>query len=232
MSFRNCFLASIVLVLSVGFAQADASLHWAGLGSGIGGAYDAPPTSGIGYGLSGYHEMWSCELVFDSVTDIPGMTDGSPLTTFCLEWNEDLIGNNDFTAVVNTGTINGGVNGTGFDPLDAETAYIYSEYLAGNTFGISDVNRRAAVVQEAIWRLEEELTWANNSYIETEGLIDTAELAVAGGWTNDYVRVLNVSWTDPAGKLGQDVLVTVPEPSTIVMLLIGAIAFLGIKRRR
>ena len=150
----------LLAVLVVGSAPVSAAmLHWNGLGTGFGGAYNAPPTSGIGYGLP-YFARWSTEIVFDQVTGVPGYA-GGPLVTFCLEYNEPLYGENNFIGVLNTGAVKGGLSGQtlpNFDPLSNESAWIYDQYLAGNTFGIANVNERAAAAQEAIWSYEGELT--------------------------------------------------------------------------
>ncbi|MCE5322648.1 PEP-CTERM sorting domain-containing protein [bacterium] len=230
---RIIIAVAIFAAMAVCSSAMAIQLHWDGITGGIGGYYNTPSTNGIGYGLTDYHDMWSCEIVFDSVSGIPGYVDGSPLITFCVEWNEDLIGENDFTATLNTGAVKGGVSGqteTDFDPLSDQSAWLFTQYSNGATFGIADVNRRAAVVQEAIWSLEDELTWSDD-YTETAGVIASADAAVNSGWTNQNVRVLNIVWADEEGHDGQDVLVIVPEPSSIVVLF-GALGSFVISRRR
>lgn len=194
-------------------------LHWIGLGNGIGGYYNVPSTSGAGYGQVYPHGNWACEIVFDKVYNLPGYADGSPLITFCIEWNEGLIGENNFTAAINSGAVNGGYDGTGYDALDTESAWLYNEYLNGNTFGIADVNRRAAVVQEAIWKFEGELNPSWSLYAETSGVMLSAINAVANGWVNTNIRVLNIYWSN--GQNGQDVLARIPEPVSVLSFLTG-----------
>jgi hypothetical protein len=219
------FLPSVILVVFLisSLACAVPTLHWTGLGAGIGGYYNSPPTSGAGYGEVYPHGNWACEIVFDAVYNLPGYADGSPLVTMCLEWDEPLIGENDFTAVINDGAVEGGYDGTGYDALDAESAWLFNEYISGNTFGISNVNRRAAVVQEAIWSFEGELESGWSLYTETAGVKQSAIDAVAGGWVNNHIHVLNISWED--GTKGQDVLVKTPEPTSIMLLLSGLLLF-------
>lgn len=205
------------------FSKASINLHWAGIGTGIAGYYNSPPTSGVGYGLTGYHNMWSCEIAFDSISGITGITDGSPLVTFCVEWSETLLNNNSFTAVLNTGAVKGGIAGQtdpDFDPLSDQSAWLFDQYFSGNTFAIADPNIRAAVVQEAIWQLENELAWVPD-YSDTPTLISSAQTAVNSGWTNQDIRVLNMKTL--TGADAQDVLIRIPEPTTIILLAIGGL---------
>ena len=230
---KSMFFCTFVFVLSISIStfcdvSAVPTLHWLGLGSGIGGYYDNPPTSGAGYGEVYPHGNWSVEIVFDEVYGLAGYADGDELITFCLEWNEELIGENDFTAQINSGAVNGGIDGTGFDALDAESAWLYEQYITGNTFSIANINRRAAVVQEAIWDFEGELDTNWLLYLETAGVKQMATNAVIGGWVNNNVVVLNIYWASD-GRDGQDVLAIIPEPSTIAILAVGAVVFLRLK---
>lgn len=205
-----------------------ATLHWDGLGTGFGGAYNTPPTSGIGYGLP-YFARWSTEIVFDQVTGVPGYA-GGPLVTFCLEYNEPLYGEDDFNAAINDAAVKGGVSGQtkpNSDPLSDESAWIYDQYLAGNAFGISDVSERAAAAQEAIWSYEGELT-NPFQFTGTTGIKALADSAILGGWTNTTVKVLNLTWIS-TGQDGQDVLIEMPEPASLALLAIGSLVLL---RRR
>lgn len=234
MERRNLSGVFVVLLITALFVSSlsavpSPTLHWIGLGnSQIGGFYETPPVSGVGYGLKNYHGQWAVEITFDSVMNLPGYADGSDLITFCLEWDEDLIGENDFYGVVNAGAVAGG-EPSGYDSLDTESAWLYDEYLSGNTFGIADVNRRAAVVQEAIWSFEDELGWAHD-YSETDGLKTMAQNAVIAGWVNTDIRVLNIYWQGN-DQSGQDVLMKIPEPATVAMLGLGSLLLIRKKRQ-
>jgi len=219
-----CAILLPLLVCSFVSASPVTTLHWNGLTGNLGGYYINPSANGVGYGEIYPHGNWACEIAFDHVYNLEGYADGSELITFCIEWNEDLIGENNFTATVNTGAINGGYDGTGYDALNTESAWLYNEYLNGATFGISNLNRRAAVVQEAIWSFEGELQTDWSLYAETAGIKQSAINAVANGWTNDYIRVLNINWQSD-GRKGQDVLCRIPEPMTIAILAMGGLLF-------
>ncbi len=222
MNKRFIAISFTVAVLSLSVSAQAATLHWNGLGAGLGGYYNDPATNGVGYGLTYSPAYWACEIVFDQVDGIAGYA-GGPLVTFCMEWEEDLIGENNFNAVVSDYAVYGGelVN----DPLDYQTAWLYEQYLGGNDFGITDNNLRAAVVQEAMWIFENEVQgltgWVQN-WAESTSLITLANDAVSDGYVNENVKVLNVTWASD-GRMGQDVLVLVPEPMTLAILGLGGL---------
>jgi len=147
----------------------------------------------------------------------------NPFLGFCLEYNEHitLTGNQNYYVNVANMAVSGG-GGPNPDPLSLVTAYLYSQYRAGN---IATTAQGAADLQNAIWWMEEEITTAqrtaaaatliNNAKtaLGLNALSDTALRALnANGAYN--VRTLNVYSNASLTSMNQDMLAMVPEPST------------------
>jgi hypothetical protein len=158
--------------------------------------------------------------------------------TFCVEETEFL----NFGPLFNVvGITNDAVKGseTVSDPISSETKYLFWQFANGSLSNYDymsstpEHNLDADALQNAIWSLEGETASIN---IQT-GLWRTEAInAVAAGpgiWDAN-VKVLNLTWSSD-GSLAQDVLVTVPEPATIIIWsLLGAGGWLGmsVSRRR
>ena len=143
----------------------------------------------------------------------------------------------------------GGNQGTApntFDPLDAKTAFLYTNYIetpsalgAVAGWNAASVIARGTAMQQAIWTIEQELTSTSNTLANS-----LIAFAAVSGWTDTgRVKVLNLSWWDnagdtrfPVGTYAQDqlYLAPVPEPETYAMLLagFGLIGFVAKRRRR
>lgn len=175
--------------------------------------------------------------------DVQGIGGTKDFITFCIEKSEYLNYGDPFKVkAISTATVAGGGGASnGSDPLSFNTAYLYSHFRAGDLQGYnysgSWAQREASanLLQKAIWFFEDELTRAqagdaSNPFIK---------LAEEAKWTSlGNVRVANLEWTTTRtyningqsvtfkpGDRAQDVLVTVPEPGSLLLL---GVALLGL----
>ena len=182
-----------------------------------GGPFEVKPISGISPLNTGLH----------------GAGVGNWLT-FCVERNEFIAPGNTYDVVVNTAADAGGVSGGPLDPLDPRTAFLYTHFLAGdlntllsNRFGGSAINfdyqntnggsdESGSAAQDAVWKLEGEITTVFDNTSLTGQLITLADEAVNNGlWTGlGKVRIMNMTQN---GVKRQDLLVMVPSPTAAWM---------------
>jgi len=144
--------------------------------------------------------------------------DGVQFGTFCVEWNEHITGGVTYGADVSYDAIKGGE--TTSDPLDADSAYLYDQYLKGNLSAYS-----AADVQIAIWSIEGEIA---DSLVTTEAgeLKDLAD----GKWSDvGSYRVMNLY--NPDGTNAQDFIIKVPVPAAVLLGMLG-LSVAGLKLRK
>lgn len=185
---------------------------------------------------------------------------GSFFSTFCLEYSENFSSGQQFNWELNTVARAGGgdaahgaqLDGAGwFDPLDARTAYLYTNFWkgtlswlgAGNVLKTYDYDigpdrvGSAAALQGAIWYLEGERTLAeiggntSDAYYMTVAATNAVN---SGAWNGiGMVRVLNL--TDAQGNRRQDQLVIVmplPPAALLGMGLMSGVGAFGAWRRR
>lgn len=160
--------------------------------------------------------------------------------TFCLQVNEYL----DFSPIgFKVVDISDHAQGYSDDPLDARTAYLYTQFRNGTLSNYNYTPSSAAHVasadalQKAFWAIEGETGSATGQALTW---INEAAAAISGGaWSGlGNVRVLNIEWTFrsegqfPEGTPAQDVLTIVPEPASFTVWCVLGMAGLAAWRRR
>ena len=82
-----------------------------------------------------------------------GMSAGTVISTFCVEKNEYFKPGSSYYAVINDAAIAGGVSGGNPDPLDAKSAYLYTQFVEGNSAfqNQSDLQNAISSQIAAIW---------------------------------------------------------------------------------
>jgi len=169
--------------------------------------------------------------------------------TFCLEANERMVFGQTLDFTVDTSANAGGFGGGNPDPLDARTAYLFTQFWNGTlsgynyTLGTARMDS-ATALQLAIWKLEDELgtssledAYNNNS--AAMAFVSAANSAVASGgsWFGKGlgdVRVLNLTLN---GTNLQSVLVSVtpiplPPAAFLGLGIMTGLGGLGLVRRR
>jgi hypothetical protein len=167
------------------------------------------------------------------------------IQSFCLEYSEKIYGYPSvYDVAINDYANEGGVSG-GTDPLSQGTGWLVKQFATGVWEGSLSYNygagrtASAALLQEAIWMLEEEAGWNYNALnvyalaAFTEfGDWDTAK----GGFASDYgVKALNLTRVTD-GEFRQDQVFytgkSVPDGGVTVALLGMAMVGLAAMRRR
>lgn len=177
---------------------------------------------------------------------LPGAID---LLTFCVQLPQEM-NSTDFLTVANISLIADDEDGP--DPLDDRTAWIYSQFREPGQGALAGYTENE--IQSAIWVIEDEWTFAEENIFfpgmeptlrnNATAIMAAAQGAVAGGYVNQNVRLLNLFFIND-GRVAQDLLVltdggnttqdtTVPEPGTILLVGSGAAAMIRrhVKSRR
>lgn len=170
-------------------------------------------------------------------------------STFCLEKSESISFGVPYSGVLNDRAMSGGVDITENpnlpgDPISLATAWLYTQFAKGTldsydygTAPYSNTEKAArkadaAVLQNAIWMLEDEAALdLGNYYIDLAinkfGDIDSAKASNNGFY---HVAVMNITEN---GVRRQDALVCVPDAgATLGLLGAGLLGIYGIRRRQ
>jgi hypothetical protein len=159
--------------------------------------------------------------------------------TFCMQWGVgtwadvgstlDVAGVTDFATWQSPST---GGDANGRDYLSSQTAWLYTQYRDGALAGFDGSVNASAALQWAIWQLQNEVSVpVGQTYSDlANSFIALADQVVADGFTGiGDVRVLNLVNAD--GTDAQDQLTLLPEPSSLELLALSAVAlFIGRNR--
>jgi hypothetical protein len=215
--------AAVALFSMSQMAAADTVTLVGGYGpfhTGNGGEFTMMPS---GSTLPGYIALYD-------QTKTSNFEQAGTFQTFCIEWNEHVSSGGTYNAILNSNAIQGGVGPAG-DPISVGTAYLYYEFAKGTLTYNYGANRTdtADQLQKAIWFLEGEISDPGaNAYLTLVNGLFGNPMADANGAYGVYA--LNLYNAD--GSLAQDVLiVTTPEPMTMIIFGLGLIGLAGLRRK-
>jgi hypothetical protein len=243
---KRLFLKATMLVIATLFFSVPAAMGYqvsvvrtSGYYEGNGGEFTVTPLGDFSYILTSY-TMWSIY--------------NGGFQTFCIEKDEYVSPDGTvYNAGIQESAEGGGVNiveENGSDPVSLGTAWLYNEFVLGNLSGYdytpgdpsaTVVNHRelsAYDLQTAIWHLEGEITLADPSsnyflnLLVSEGVAPSIDAAMNDN--NSLYPVYALHLTTLSGGAAQDLLVrsvSVPEPSTLLLLGATLISLVGMRRR-
>ena len=223
---KTKFVLSLLLSVCVVFCFSGNVFAYPSVGDYIQFAYDGGNANGGGaFQISPSSEYPSVSF--------------TPFSSFCLERDEYIdigdaseLEHDYFIWNISKEAIAGGVNTDEGDPLDPKTAYLYNNYLTGAYSGYADQNQMKNELQWAIWYIEEEVTFfkytgAKDFYTEAKNAV------LSGAWSGlGNIRVLNIGRHSIEDLYRQDMLVAVPEPTTILLSGLGLLGMGALLRRK
>lgn len=219
--------AVAAVAMTAGSALAGPQVDFAGKkwGSpGNGGPFQFNPVAGSGFGYVqglGAHGATAAGFI-----------------TFCLELNENLPSTR-YDVTIDTSSVLGGVGGGSADPLDPKTAFLYQTFMDGGLTGVGGFSYGDAssgyALQQAFWRLEDEIAVFSGTAGEIAMATALKALADGSGWTTlGNVRVMNL-WDTVSGAPRQSQLIIIPLPGAASMATAGLATMIGfgvLRRRR
>ncbi len=174
---------------------------------------------------------------------LANFSNGSQYRAFCLERSIVFSPNNPYGYNITNGDAISGGPGGNPDPVAAATAWVFTQWLSGATFGIADVFQRNVAVQLAIWNIEQEggsLSLAGTYGPGADGQLILNQIPVAyqnyslnaeGLPEFSNIRVVNPTNLDGTGDY-QSMIILIPLPAASGMALAGLALVGGIRRRK
>jgi hypothetical protein len=212
-------ILSAILISTSAFAYSITPGDWVKVYTGTGGTY-------AGY-YSGAINLYE--------TNQTGATSDYAFQTFCVEFNEHIyVGTPTYVSAIGNAALAGGPGYSlpAGDPLNAETQWLYynfiagtlddAGYLSGFAYGNADSYN---ALQQAIWYYEGEINLANANPLATSFINAAIGKSAAG-----TVQVMNLL-SGPGGDRRQDLLIVTPEPLSLLLLGFGLMGVAAVRRK-